>query len=65
MCDVKKSTCDVMHIEYDIIHRVCVMTYREWGRYNLYTEFHDTDTVDVVSDILVEMTDITVVLSCV
>ena len=63
--DVIKSSCDVMHTEYDVIHIVCVKSSREWVSYNLYTGFDDTDTVDVVSDIEGEMADITFVLSCV
>ena len=50
-CDVIKCSCDVMHTECDVIHRVCVMSYREWVWHNGHTGFHDTDTVDVVSDI--------------
>ena len=41
------------------------MSYRELVKYNWYTRFDDTDTVDVVSDIEGEMADITFVLSCV
>ena len=41
------------------------MSYRELEKYNWYTGFDDTDTVDVVSDIEGEMADITFVLSCV
>ena len=41
------------------------MSYREWVWYNVYTGFDDTDRVDVVLDIVVEMADITFVLSCV
>ena len=65
MHDVIKRSCDVMHTECDVIHIVCVMSYQEWVLYNGYTGFDDTDTVDVVSDIVGEMADITFVLSCV
>ena len=41
------------------------MSYREWVWYNGYTGFDDTYRVDVVSDIVGEMADITFVLSCV
>ena len=59
VCDVIKSSCDVMHTECDVIHIVCVMSYREWVWYNGYTGFDDKDRVDVVSDIVGEMADIT------
>ena len=29
-CDVIKRSYDVMHTECDVIHIVCVMSYREW-----------------------------------
>ena len=38
------------------------MSYREWVWYNSYPGFDDTDTVDVVLDIVGEMADITFVL---
>ena len=38
------------------------MSYREWVWYNLYPGFDDTDTVDVVLDIVAPMADITFVL---
>ena len=60
-CDVIKGSCDTMHTEYDVIDIVCVMSSREWLWYNWYTGFDDTDTVDVVSDIVGEMADITFV----
>ena len=33
-CDVIKSSCDAMHTEYDVIHKMRVMLYREWVWYN-------------------------------
>ena len=65
VCDVINNSCDVMHTEYDVINIVCVMSYRECVWYNRYTGFDDSDTVDVMSDIVGEMTDIMFVLSCV
>ena len=56
---------DSMHTEYDVTRIDCVMSCREWVWYNLYPVFEDTDTVDVVFDILGQMADITFVLSCV
>ena len=53
-----------MHTEYDVIHIMHVMSYREWVWYNLNTGIDDTDTVEIVSDIVCEMADITVVMSC-
>ena len=38
------------------------MSYREWVSYNLYPGFDDTDTVDVVLDIVGQMADITFAL---
>ena len=64
-CDVIKSSSDVMNTECDIIHIVCVMSYREWVCYNEYSGLDDTDRVDVVSDIVDEMAYIMFVLSCV
>ena len=43
------------HVEF-------VMSYREWVSYNLYPGFDDTDTVDVVLDIVGQMADITFAL---
>ena len=60
-CDVIKGTCDAMHTEYDVIDIVCVMSSGQWLWYNWYTGFDDTNTVDVVSDIVGEMADITFV----
>ena len=54
-----------MHTEYDVLHRVCVMSSRAFVWYKWYTAFDDTDTVDGVSDIMGKMADITFVLSCV
>ena len=45
-------------------HIECVMSSREWVSYNRYSGLDDTDRVDVVSDIVGEMADITFVLSC-
>ena len=64
-CDVIKGSCDAMHNEYDVMHIVCVMLSKEWVWYNWYTGFYDTDTVDVVLDMVGEMADITFVMSCV
>ena len=44
--------CDSMDTEYHVTRIVCVMSYREWVWYNWYREFDDTDTVDVVLDIV-------------
>ena len=44
--------CDSMDTEYDVTRIVCVMSYRQWVWYNWYSEFDDTDTVDVVLDIV-------------
>ena len=63
--DVINSCCDSMHTEYEVTGIVCVMTYREWVWYNWYPLFDDTDTVDVVLDIVGQMADITFVLPCV
>ena len=57
--------CDSMVTEYDVTHIVCVMTYRVWVWYNLYREIDDTDTVDVVLDIVRQIADITFLLPCV
>ena len=65
MSDVRKSSCDVTHTEYDVLHRVCVTSYRERVWYNRYTGFDDTETVEEVSDLVGEMADITFVMSCV
>ena len=56
MCDVIKCSCDVIHTEYDVIQSVC-------GIIDTLC-FNDINTVDVVSDIVGEMADITFVLSC-
>ena len=63
--NVTNSCCDSMHTEYDVTRRVCMMSYREWVWYNLYPGFDDTDTVDVVLDIVGQIADITFVLPCV
>ena len=47
--------------EYDVINIVCVMSPREWLWYNRYTGSDNIDKVDVVSDIVGEMADITFV----
>ena len=57
--------CDSMDTEYDVTRIVCVMSYREWVWYNLYREFDETDTVDVVLDIVGQIADITFLLPCV
>ena len=57
--------CDSMDTEYDVTCIVCVMSYREWVWYNLYREFDETDTVDVVLDIVCQRADITFLLPCV
>ena len=46
-------------IHYKLKKKKNVMSYRELVKYNWYTGFDDTDTVDVVSDIEGEMADIT------
>ena len=51
-----------MHIEYDVIHIMRVMLFREWVCYNWYPGFDDTDTMDVVLDIVGQMADMTFVL---
>ena len=56
--------CDSMDTEY-VTHIVCVMSYREWVWYNGYCEFDDTDTVDVVLDIVGQIADILFLLPCV
>ena len=61
VCNVLKSCSDSMHTEYDITCIVCDVIQRLVS-YNLYPGFHDTDTVDVVLDILGQMADITFVL---
>ena len=63
--NVINSCCDSMHTEYDVTCIVCVMSYREWLCYKWYTGFDDTDTVDVVLDIVGQMADIMIVLPCV
>ena len=50
-CDVIKCSRGVMLTDCDVIHRVCVMSYRESVWYNWCTGLDDTDRVDVVSDI--------------
>ena len=40
-----------MHTDCDVLHRVCLMSYRELVWYNWCTGLDDTDRVDVVSDI--------------
>ena len=62
--NVINSCCDSRHTEYDATRRVCVMSYREWVWYNGYPGFHDTDTVEVVFDIVGQMADIMFVLPC-
>ena len=57
--------CDSMDTEYDVTRIVCVMLYREWVWYNGYREFDETDTVDVVLDIVGQIADITFLLPCV
>ena len=57
--------CDSMYTEYDVTRIVCVMSYREWMWYSCYREFDDTDTVDVVLDIVCQIADITFLLPCV
>ena len=59
------SCCDSMHTEYDVTRTLCVMSYKEWVWYNWYPGFDDTNTVDVVLDIVGQMADITFVLPCV
>ena len=54
--------CDSMDTEYDVTRIVCVMSYREWVWYNWYIGFDDTDTVDVVLNIVGQMADIRFVL---
>ena len=44
---------------------MCVMSSRERVWYKSYPGFDDTDTVDVVLDIVGQMADITFVLPCV
>ena len=56
---------DSMDTEYDVTRILCVMSYREWVWYNWYREFDDTDTVDVVLDIVGQIADITFLLPCV
>ena len=46
-------------------HIECVMSSREWVSYNRYSGLDDTDGMDVVSDIVGEMADITCVVMCV
>ena len=58
------SCCDRRHTEYDATRIVCVMSYREWVWYNGYRGFDDTDTVDVVFDIVCQMADKMFVLPC-
>ena len=62
--NVINSCCDRMHTEYDVTRIVCVMSYREWVWNNWYPGFDDTDIVDVVLDIVCQMSDITFVLPC-
>ena len=57
--------CDSMDTEYDVTRIVCVMSYREWVCYNWHHEFDDTDTLDVVLDIVGQIADITLLLPCV
>ena len=57
--NVINSFCDSMHTEYHVTGTVFVMSYREWVWYNWYPGFDDTDTVDVVLDIMGQMADIT------
>ena len=64
-CNVINRCCDSMHTEYDVTRIVCVMSYRECVWYLWYPGFDDTDTVDVVLDIVGQMADITFVLPCV
>ena len=52
VCNVLNSCCDSKHTEYDVTTIVFVMSYREWVWYNWYPGVDDTDTVDVVLDIL-------------
>ena len=56
---------DIMDTEYDVTRIVCVTSYRGWVWYNRYREFDDTDTVDVVLDIVGQIADITYLLPCV
>ena len=56
---------DIMDTEYDVTRTVCVTSYREWVWSNWYREFDDTDTVDVVLDIVGQIADITFLLPCV
>ena len=44
---------------------MCVMSYREWVWYKSYPGFDDTDTGDVVLDIVGQIADITIVFPCV
>ena len=57
--------CDSMDTEYDFACIVCVMSYREWMWYSCYCEIDDTDTEDVVLDIVCQIADITFLLPCV
>ena len=57
--------CDSMDTEYDVTRIVCVISYRVWVWYKRYREFDDTDTVDVVLDIVGHIADITFLLPCV
>ena len=50
-CDDIMCLFGVIHTDCDVIHRVCVMSYRELVCYNGCTGLDDTDRVDVVSDI--------------
>ena len=43
-CDVMQSECDVIHIECNVIQRV--------GEIQLVHGFDDTDTVDMISNIV-------------
>ena len=63
--DVINSCHYSRHTEYDVTRIVCVMSYREWVWYSWYPGFDDTDTVDVVLDIVGQMADIKFVLPCV
>ena len=57
ICDAMHAECDDIHIVYNVIQRVGVLDLIHW--------VDDTDTVDVVLNIVCEMADITFVFSCV
>ena len=63
--NVINSCCDSMHTKNHVTRIQCVMSYRECVWYKWYPVFDDTDTVDVVLDIVCQMADVTFVLPCV